>query len=88
MEQKAWRTFSGSDKSITQKSLPNQAPFWNSRAAGEGQRALESTHLWGSSQWPHGVYLCPECQVHASDCSLSRLGEADHKEVGFIRPEG
>lgn len=86
IEQNVWRNVSGPDKSVMQNSSPNQAPFWNSRTPGESQRALESTHLLGSTLWPHRVYSCPECQVQAADCLLSSLGEADHKEVGFSQP--
>lgn len=34
-----------------------------------------------------GSTPCPECQVHAADCLLSRLGEADHKAVGFSQAQ-
>ena len=86
MEQNVWRNVSGPDEDVMQNSSPNQAPFSNSRAPGEGQRALESTHLSRSTLWPHRVYSWPECQVQAADCPLSSLGEVDHKEVGFSQP--
>lgn len=44
--------FFGLGRDFIQRSLPNQVPFWNSRAPGEGQRVLESTHLWGSGPQP------------------------------------
>lgn len=80
LNEKSWRTFLGLGKGLMQRPLSNHAPPKNSRCGSEN---FEVYILWGSTAQSDGVYSYPKYCALAADCPLSRLREADHKEVGF-----